>query len=438
MKKRGKKPRYAVYNGIIIEGLYIAFNPDRTVRNYYYLDSNGRQVSCTSDLPEAVRRFRKFHLEQTGGRYSTIPENEQIIPIGQYGGIYDPERVSDQYIIRRFVELLKEDRYRVAELSGIDKFAHIEDIVPLPKSQNLSDLLNIYSNHKIDKYYLKTVRRHWNEFRKVVGKDIVRLVTYDDVTRYNDNIHSQSNSPKINNKPRYINNRFNAIRSVLQYCTRKIEYKKDIDRILEYLQQLSFAKDKPHKVVIVTPEEFQILFEASQSNPMGRCMLLLGLNCALRSSDISDIRKKDVDLKNSKFSKPRTKTNVIQSSVLWKETKDALKEYMRLYPNKTEYIFVTKYNRPYKYKYLIPYFNRLREKDVSHITHNMLRKSANSTANQYGLNPNGIKILMGWSIGGVDNSYNERPAEATAESVKVIHHKYFPKSANGAASGCPE
>jgi integrase len=288
-------------------------------------------------------------------------------------------------------------------------------------------LLDMYSNHKIDKDYLKTVRRHWNEFRNIVGKDNVRMVNYGDVTRYNDIIHSQSNSSNITNKPRYINNRFDAIRAVLRYCRRKIEYKKDIQKILEALQQLSFAKDKPRKVVTVTPEEFTILFKASENNPLGRCMLLMGLNCALRSSDISDVRKIDVNLKNFKYSKPRTKTNIIQSSILWTETRDAIEEYMKQYPNNTEHIFVTKYNRPYKYKYLIRYFNKLRGKEVSHINHSVLRKSANSTANQFSLNPNGIKILMGWSIGGVDNSYNERPAEATAEIVKVLHQKFFGK-----------
>jgi integrase len=431
MKKRGIKPKYASYNGKDIEGLYIAYNPDRSIRNYYYINSNGRQVSCTSDIREAVRRFRKYQREQAGGKFSAIPENEQIIPIGQYGGIYDPDIVSDDYVIHRFVELLNEDRYRVAEISGIPQFANIEDIVPLPKSQSLSDLIDMYSNHRVDKAYLKKVRRSWKEFSSIIGKGVVRLVNYADITRYNNTIHSQAGSSVITNKPRYIKNRFDSVRAVLRYCIRRIEYKKDIDKILEYLQQLSYGKDHPKKVRIVRPEEFQILFKDSEGDILGRCVLLLGLNCAMRHSDISDLKKIDVDLVNSKLSRVRTKTGIIQSSVLWKETRDALKQYMRLYPNNTEYIFATKYNKPYKYKYMMPHFNRLRlkEKDVSHITHNMLRISANSIANQLSLNPNGIKILMGWSVSGVDNSYNQRHPEATMDIVISLHKYYFKKLA---------
>lgn len=154
--------------------------------------------------------------------------------------------------------------------------------------------------------------------------------------------------------------------------------------------------------------------------------MLLGLNCGLRCADISDIKKSNVDFKNQYFSKPRTKSGIIQSSILWQETIEALKQYIKEFPNyDSEYLFTTINNNKYTYQYLIDYhYNQLRCSGAD-ILHKVLRISANSIANRYNCSRDAIKIFMGWSISHVDNSYNDRHCEATREVCNAVYDFYF-------------
>lgn len=426
-KKPGRTPRFAVYNGQVIEGLYVAYRKDGPVRNHYYLDKNGKQKSCTSDITEAVRRYQK-HLEDNDlGKLKRIPEQYQTIPIGRYGLLHDPDYISDDYVVERFLELMEQDRYRMAKLTGIPQLAHLEDVMPLAKPLTLQELIDRFSEKHISKQYLYDVKTYWEEFSRIVNKPTIRDVRHIDISTYEKAIYDQARNKMPSNEERYINNRFNAIKAVLRYCRKKFEYKKDIRKALEHLEQLTFVVNKRKKKPrSLAKAEFKKLYKMSKDNVLGRCLLLLGINCGLRMADIIDIRKDDVAFEDKTFSKPRTKSGIIQSAILWDETIEAMQEYMKERPNDSDRIFLTIFDNPYTYQYLIRPFNQIREKaGMKRITHKMLRISGNSIANKFRCNPNAISTYMGWSISNVDNSYNERNPEATENVVKVIYDYYM-------------
>jgi integrase len=213
---------------------------------------------------------------------------------------------------------------------------------------------------------------------------------------------------------------------VIHYAAKMTEYTKDIDLLAGYVRQLEKEREHVIKPRIVSKEEMMRLYAASGNSPLGRCLILLGLNCGLRHADIADLRKSDINFAGMKISRPRTKTGIIQSSMLWRETVETLNQYIAKFPNNREYVFVTRFGHKYVEKYLRAEFNRVRETaGLPEITQKMLRCTVDSAANGYGINPNAIKIHMGWSISKVDNSYNERPAEATKELVAVLHKHFF-------------
>jgi len=443
--KRGKKARYALYNGKEIEGLYLTYNKDKSVRNYYYLDANKRQVSCTADIVEAVRRFREYQNQNSTvellSNHSPVsidtPENfdksidtERIVSLTIHkDGTVSKQDINSypkEVIVRKFVELLKEDQYGIAELAGIPQLAHLESITPLPKSLTLKELIEDFKiRTDIAHNYIKDVKNYWQSFSNIVQKIEVRKISFNDIKKYNDEIHKLSKEKAITNKHRYIKNRFDAVKAVILYAKKRNEYKKDLITLLGHLEQLRYiTKYKKNIPVVVKPNQFQDML-SNADNPLTRCLLLLGLNCAMRYEDIINLRKSEIDFDNKYLQRQRTKTGIIHSAILWTETIKALKEYMKEYPNDSEFVFTTKFNNKYVEKYLRTiYFDSVR---IDTITHKHLRNSVSSIANRLGCNPNGIKIIMGHNISSVDNSYNERHSEATRQVCNEVYKYYFEK-----------
>lgn len=442
-KKRGRKARYASYNGREIEGLYVQFNKDKSVRAYYYLDQNKRQITCTSDITEAVRRFKKYkneidYIEVFGQPKNLDLDNlkdgfkrdtkfEVIIDNG-IATIQTIDQYPKQLIVNRFVELLKENPFEISLLSGIPQLAHLENVIPLPKSLTVKELGDNFKNRTdINHNYKKDVKNYWAEFANIVKKQEIRQITYDDITTYNDTIHSQSKEKikdnKITNPQVWINNRFNAVKAVIDYSYKKTEYKTDLNKLLEHLKQLSFiTKYKKKKPKVLTKNEFQALSNNAKDK-ITKCLLYLGLNCGMRYEDIKHLKKSEIEYTDKYLQRPRTKTGIIHSAILWNETITTLKEYMAENPNNSEYVFITNFGNQYKEKYLRAYFDKART-DRS-ITHKHLRNSVISIANRYNCNPNGIDILRGHNISGVDNSYNERHPEATRDICQKVYDFYF-------------
>lgn len=430
-KKRGPKADYAIYNGRIIEGLYCQRYKDSRIKNFYYINEKDKRISCTANINTAIHRYQDY-LDKSGqSNFSEVDEESRTIPIGKYGGIVTDDYVSDDFIINRFLTLLKTKPHYIAKKTGIPQFEHMEDIQPIPQSMSVNDVLGMYLNFKRDKNkrYLIEVKRYYKEFCVVIDKYRVRDISFNDLSKYNNYIHSTSKDLK--NQGATISNKFGAVHAVVNFVKKKVEYKKDLENILKYMEQLDRLPPLISAFNPITPKEFKQLLHYAKDDLLMTACLWLGLNCALRWTDIINIEKKDFDLNNKTFKSFRHKLkqkNEVIACYLWKQTVQAIRNYIDRYPNNTEYLFTTKYKQPYKNtedlrKRIVKYRNKVNK----NIVHPLLRKSFATIASRYGYGSqtDDYKTVMGRKIPGADNAYIAKLPENTKKITKAVYDYYF-------------
>jgi hypothetical protein len=103
-KKRGAKPDFVLHpdTNESIEGLYANKDKRGKIRFYYYLDRNGKQKTCTSDLREAIKRFNAFREKNRYPDLIEIPEEAQEVPSERYGAYSKDGYVNKTWIIQAF------------------------------------------------------------------------------------------------------------------------------------------------------------------------------------------------------------------------------------------------------------------------------------------------------------------------------------------------
>jgi len=216
MKIGGKKADYVEFEGKPVIGLYKSCNKEGRVLFYYYFNDKGKRVSCPSDITIALQRFSSQNTQH-----------------------YQPtqSQIDDEYVLRRFTELLNENRYEVAKKTGLAQLINLEHIAPLPKPLTLQQVYDKYINLKrpkpMSKIYALKVKWWFGEFRDILRRSQIRDITYDDIKRYNEQIHSDAKIKKA--KPdTYVSHRFNCIHSVFnQVCKKELTYDK-ADKIFIY------------------------------------------------------------------------------------------------------------------------------------------------------------------------------------------------------------
>ena len=130
----------------------------------------------------------------------------------------------------------------------------------------------------------------------------------------------------------------------------------EIDRLPRYGD--AFAK--PSKLAIrkaraakpkrlLTPEQIKGLIDGA--NPRYKPAILLGINCAFGNSDVAEIRDHHLNLKCGWVDFPRPKTGIDRRCPLWPETRQALREALKLRPEPlapedTDRLFLTVQGRP--------------------------------------------------------------------------------------------
>jgi integrase len=82
---------------------------------------------------------------------------------------------------------------------------------------------------------------------------------------------------------------------------------------------------------------------AAAGQPL-KAMILLGINCGFGNSDVGTLPMSALDLEGAWLSYPRPKTGIARKCPLWKETIEALREWLTIRPDHdSDIVFVTKY-----------------------------------------------------------------------------------------------
>ena len=79
-RKRGKKASYATHPRTekIIEGLYEHRRKNGTLKCYYFVNQDGKQVSCTTKIDKAIQRLRAYQRKNALPEYTDIPEEALV------------------------------------------------------------------------------------------------------------------------------------------------------------------------------------------------------------------------------------------------------------------------------------------------------------------------------------------------------------------------
>lgn len=441
-KKRGRKADYADYNGEPVKGLYKQKYRDGRIKNYYYYGSNKKRISCSSDIVLAVQKYSSYckkqniHLDISSPSSAKVIIDNNIDNADDYAdGIIQTlehltnktvsiteAKITDDVFWQTAEKMIKANLPYAARRLGIPQLAHIDDITPIPKSITLDACLELFLKAKKQrsKRYIIEVRRYFNEFKSIIKRNHVREISYDNITKYNNSIHSQAE--KLGNPAATVSNKFGVVNAVIRYAKRKMEYKKDLNNLLGYLEQLEFLTKEEKSFTPIAPDEYQLLLSKCDKDIIMKCSVLLGLNCALRWTDIINLKKTDIDLEKQslKTFRHKQKKEVI-ACCLWQETVDAIKEYQAKINNSTDYIFITQFKQPFKnYDSLRNRFNKVKAKaGLHHIEHPLLRKTfaTTSTLLKYGSTTDEYKTVMGRRIAGADSSYISKLPEHTKDLV---------------------
>ncbi len=448
--KRGRKPDYADYNGEPVEGLYKQKYKDGRVKNYYYYDSNKKRISCSSDIVLAVQKYSAYcekqniHLDISNPLSVKVIIDNKIANADDYAdGIIQTlehltnktvsitgAKIDDDVFWQTAEKRIKANLPYAARRLGIPQLAHIDDITPIPKSITLDACLELFLKAKKQKTkrYIIEVKRYFNEFKTIVSKNFAREISYNDISKYNNSIHGKAD--KLGNPAATVSNKFGVVNAVIRYAKRKTEYKKDLINLLGYLEQLEFLTKEERAFAPITPDEYKLLLSKCDKDIIIKCSVLLGLNCALRWTDIINLKRTDIDLEKQtlKTFRHKQKKEVI-ACCLWQETVDAIKEYQAKINNSTDYVFITQFKQPFKnYDSLRNRFDRVKAKaGLNHIKHPLLRKTfaTTSTLLKYGSSTDEYKTVMGRRIPGADSAYISKLPENTKDVVNSIHTYFF-------------
>ncbi len=445
VKKRGPKadhPKHPRTNQEI-DFLYQKKRKDGTIINYFFYGIDGKQVSATSNIWKAIKKYSDYFAENRKDDMVEIAEDAQTVPLGRYGSLVLDEYVSKTWIIEAFQRVLENDRKLVVDTTGNPNYWDFENTPPKPPSLTLEEVLQEYIDLPRDKPlnydYKRRMIRHWHYFRKVIGKSYLRDISFDDIEKYRKTIQAEAEKKEqdksIKRRQMYVNERFQAIHDTVSRMRKTQEYKADIDKFLQHLTQLTILDEGEIRPKAITQEQWKILYKNSKTDLFIRCGLLLGLNCAMTWGDIFELTIENFDLTKKTYIGTRAKNNIQNCAMLFPETVESVKQYLNENSIEDSYgrIF---YYKPVKPKSLInetitrfrDWKRSLIEEDfekVSMITQKKLRKSLQTTAKKAKCHIEYIKLVMGRKLEGAEEHYEEKDAIMTSEVIDAVHKFYF-------------
>lgn len=464
-RQRGKKTSWATHpvTGDMVQGLYIQMYKTGlykgTVKAYYYKTPQGKQVTCGADFFIALQKYETYKREHNivicapkiDSITITIPEDidnpdafacsiEQAIQAisDKAVTISDLDITDDFWALAE--KVVKSNLSYAAKRLNIPQLAYIADIDPPMKSLTLQDLWDMYTleTKATSKRGLRNTELSWKKFCKFIGKIDVRDITFEDIKKYKQEVYKEANKNTISNKQSYTANAFKPVKAVVRLSKESVtgQHRKDILCLLGHLDQLKVAKAVNIKAEwaktigeknILTPDQLKLLLDSCGKDMLAKCIILLGLNCAIRWSDLISMTKGMIDLDKGQYISMRHKNNIFQGCMLWGETIQAIKDYMAKYPSTTDYIFTCN-GRAYSSNGLEARFRKVRTKSgLTWLTHNMLRKMTATKASACGYHnmTTAYKALMGRAIGGHDSSYIQQLPKDTAQLMPLLHESFF-------------
>jgi len=470
-KRKGRPAKYVVdYNGKPVVGLSYNKAVGQHYNTHYKTETKGKMVYFGGDKDEAIFKFRQWEskrgkkhvefdiapqgvevehtaikelsdesvkvLNELREQAGLPPREGNILEFGVDGDLAafgDDTKITSTYNVSEQIFWSKARELILNDIDEARKRLNINIKIDA-NAQSSVKLANVYEVFKRHPKYANLSDKNrteasWKEFLKSVGNKPIQLISLKDIINYRDHILSQKISPKT------ISNTFGCIKGIIKTASRETHIDADSKSLIEFLNMCKvrlFAPKQQTKQTakLLSKPDFHKLFNATD-NIKHKLILLIGLNCAMKSSDICDIKMSNIDFVNKSLVKQRHKTGIIRAAVLWDITLEYIQKYLDEKGGNSEYLITCDIgkdkNKPFKPHSINEFFGDLRNKaNVSKdVKFEHLRDSVKTVSVKK--KPELLKvtdIIMGHK-GGIGNQYLERQPEMVAEICKIVYDYYF-------------
>jgi integrase len=194
----------------------------------------------------------------------------------------------------------------------------------------------------------------------------------------------------------------------------------NVRRVLDLCGMFELPKKNGVQPNPISPNDFRKLLDAADVK--WRAVLLLTLNCCLYPSEVSHVKKADLDLTAGTYSATRAKTGIARVGVLWKRTIKAIKAYQAEEPHHSPFVFVSREGAPWTAQGFNYAFGTLRTRAGVNVQFASIRDAAFTEAIKAGLDQG--RWLAGHR-GGQADAYVRRSPELVREACKAIESAFF-------------
>lgn len=408
LRGRYRKPGYYRHGGEEIVGLkrrpdgrfYAAAKPTKTF---------GKDPSL------AVFRFRSWQMKNGVGQ----PEPLDDIARGTY-----PNHLN--YI--RDLILLNPNA--AAQELEIPELAYFHQLRPPPEpTLSLQELGSKYENERRNKRGnpLSDKHRHqastvWEEFIDHIGVKYANSITEERIQKYAADILSRYDKGK---SQAYVKSRFGSIKTIIAFAARKGIDSTELERVLRLCKMhFEMPAPPPPNPQPISPEQFQALLDIADVRQ--KAILLSALNFCMKSGEVADLIKSDIDFEKGTLVTTRNKTGATRIAVLWKRTADAIRAYLKKHPHHAEHLFNSRIGTPLTAKAAGRIVIQLRRKAKlpESVCFDTIRDGGYTAAIEGGASETHAKLLAGHSVRMSDH-YVRRNPKMVADACEAIERHYF-------------
>jgi integrase len=263
-----------------------------------------------------------------------------------------------------------------------------------------------------------------------VSVKTVRDVTIQAIRRYQDSLYATY--AKENYSSTWLKHRSDKIKTILKYALKSdaVDYTQDIEAVLTLCKKFVYPDRASVDPKPIGRDDFLKILAIADTKQ--KAILLLAANAALYPQDVSDIKKRHIDLKKKHLVMDRGKTGVPRVACLWNRSVRAIRVMQKEDPHNSEYLFITFYGKPYCSHGIGSIWRTLRGKtDVDHsVKFEHIRDACQTAGVDADCSLDEVRFLLGHRVHGVTDNYLKRRPNLTQKACNAIEQYFFCKKSH--------
>lgn len=448
-RRKGRPPNFVKdekgHPVIGLSSLPVRNKAGELLRYRYYATSTKPRVYFGYDAKEAIAEFRRWQSKNkdervlleyplAGDALRMTNAKRKKLGMQPYPVTEAPIRnsIPESTFWQKVAEVFSTDegRRKAAKLTGYSLIRKLDQPDEFARSLSLREVGQLcYGKRDDDGKRLsgtdtnddQKTWKYWQEFCKAVKVANLNDVTRDKIESYRRYVVS------LKLAPRTVTNRYNAIGQVLSTARDRRENHTDvIDKVRDSFRVICRKKAPKVPTGIPTPidvDDFAAMLKVADKK--WTAILYLMMNCGLHPGELTGLHLDDVDLRKRWLWDHRNKNVEQRCSMLWKETIDAIRAYMKEYKPDDTFLFVNLAGKRHPTgDFGIAFKSKVRKPaNVSRVTLEWFRDSGTNAASMRGVDSDKVRIWLGHKRGELDK-YDPRHPSKTQPVVDAIYAEY--------------